>query len=122
MEILVIDDEEAIVEMTSITLEDEGYQVHMAYNGEEGLKVYRENQEAISIVLIDLNLPDMGGLDFLKTLRDTGFSIKALVMSGDPQPPELSSFGSGAVIQYLQKPFSMSKMVGLIRDFDFLSF
>ncbi|MCK4985739.1 MAG: response regulator, partial [Desulfobacterales bacterium] len=57
--ILVIDDEEANVRVLSISLKSDGYDVAMAYSGEEGLEVFKK--ESPEIVLTDLKMPGMDG-------------------------------------------------------------
>ncbi len=59
--ILVVDDDDQIRELTSEVLEDSGYQVISASNGEQALDIFKEKAKDIDLVLMDLNMPGMGG-------------------------------------------------------------
>ncbi|MDD5712462.1 MAG: response regulator, partial [Smithellaceae bacterium] len=65
--ILVVDDEKDIVELISYNLEREGYNVLKAYDGEEALRVAKERKP--SLIVLDLMLPKMSGLDVCRALR-----------------------------------------------------
>jgi len=78
--ILVIDDEKAIRESFHFYLEDSGYAVHEAKNGQEGLKMI--GQKKPDAVLVDLRMPKVDGLDVLAYLQKTYPDIPAIVISG----------------------------------------
>ena len=65
--ILVVDDEMDILEMTSIMLEDEGYEVLTALNGETAIQIAKNN--SIDLILLDAVMPGMNGLDVCRTLK-----------------------------------------------------
>ena len=67
--ILVVDDEEAIREFTKAILEDYGYRVETAGDGEEGVRFYEE-VEGIDLVVLDMVMPKLGGRDVYERLRD----------------------------------------------------
>ncbi len=78
--ICIIDDEPAILKSLSSILEDEGYQVIVATNGIEGLKVVRSDSP--DLVLLDIWMPEMDGLETLKRLRLQFPGILVVMMSG----------------------------------------
>ena len=67
--ILAIDDEEHILELLSYNLEQNGYRVFTACSGEEGLKILEK--EKIDLMLLDIMLPGMDGMDVLKAVRNS---------------------------------------------------
>lgn len=90
--IAVIEDEQAIASMYRFKLENEGFQVGVAYNGEEGLLLVKEFVP--ELILLDLRMPIMSGATMLEQLRSTdwGSIIKVIVLtniSKDEAPPGL---------------------------------
>jgi acyl carrier protein len=79
--ILVIDDDKNLVEIYQRALERAGYQVFCAYQGKEGLTTLKKNP--VDLIILDLKMPKMGGVEFLNTLRkDPQFKeTKVLIMS-----------------------------------------
>src|ERR1017187_96292 len=67
--ILVVDDEESIIESVTFSLEREGYSTYSALSGLEALRLF--NQEHPSLVILDVMLPDLSGLEVCKNLRST---------------------------------------------------
>ena len=78
--ILMIDDEALIRESVVAFLEDNGFEVLEAENGEQGLEVFKEYHP--DIILCDLHMPMMGGLDLLSQLRQEEVDIPFIVVSG----------------------------------------
>lgn len=67
--ILIIEDEENIARVLQLELQFEGYEAEMAHTGTDGLLKYREQKW--DLVLLDIMLPEMSGLDVLKRIRST---------------------------------------------------
>src|SRR5262249_50458760 len=78
--ILVVDDEEAIVSSLSSILEDEGYEVSVAKSGTEALKTYMSDPP--DLMLLDIWMPDMDGLETLRRIREIVPTAQVMVMSG----------------------------------------
>jgi len=104
--VLIIEDEEMILESVSELLTDEGYQCLSARDGLEGLNVWKENRGRIQVVLLDIDLPKMGGWDVLRRMRDIDEEARVVLCSGyfDPETRNLSD--GKRVIEYLAKPYS----------------
>jgi CheY-like chemotaxis protein len=87
--ILLIEDEELIISLLSKKLAKEGYEVTLARNGEEGLKVMPEFKP--DIVLLDIIMPKKGGFDVLEAMskEDDLKSIPVIIISNSGQPVEL---------------------------------
>ncbi len=110
--ILVIDDEKSIRRFIDASLTAKGYEVLLAKTGQEGIKTASESHP--DVVILDLNLPDKGGLDVLKEIRK--FSrvpvIVLTVKNADADKELLLDSGAD---DYLVKPFSLTELLARIR-------
>ena len=80
--ILAIDDEPGVRNLTRSFLEEDGYRIRLAASGAEGLALI-EN-EAIDLILLDLQMPEMNGPEFLLRLQETGRSIPVIIITAYP--------------------------------------
>lgn len=108
MTALIIDDEIQIRRLLRMALESKGYAVKEAANGQMGL------QEAVfhkpDVILLDLGLPDMDGVEVLKRLREWS-SVPVLILSvRDQESVKLAAFDAGAD-DYVSKPFSTAELL-----------
>ncbi len=78
--ILVIDDEEAIIRVLSISLKSDGFDVVTATSGKEGLKVFQK--ESPGIVLTDIKMPGMDGIEVLKKIKDIDSAAEVIIITG----------------------------------------
>ena len=103
--ILVVDDESGVREAISLLLEEKGYEVQTANNGREGVEVFGRFQP--DLVLTDVAMPDMEGIEFLKIMRREKRNLPVIVMSGHVVGTKFlksaNLFGATAT---LKKPFS----------------
>ncbi len=114
--LLVVDDEELIRELAMRYLIQAGYKILMAGNGVEALEIYRENQSGISLVILDLIMPEMGGRECLKDLLEINPNVKVLIASGfSPDGPTKETLEAGAK-GFVQKPFRAKGMLTTIRQ------
>ncbi|MCK5945136.1 MAG: response regulator, partial [Planctomycetes bacterium] len=103
-QILVIEDEPDLRAGLQHNLELEGYKVSGAADGREGLRKAREGQA--SLVLLDLMLPEMPGLEVLKHLRETGHETPIIIISAKGQDRDKVQGLELGADDYLTKPFS----------------
>jgi len=91
--ILVVDDEKMLLEVGREMLELLGYRVYTAENGQEAIAVYRERQNEIDMVLLDMIMPGISGGETFDRLREINSGIKVLLPSGysiEGQAPEIA--------------------------------
>ncbi|HEB52412.1 MAG TPA: response regulator transcription factor [bacterium] len=112
-QILIIEDEPDLRSGLQHNLELEGYKVAVAADGKEGLRKAREGQA--SLVLLDLMLPEMPGLDVLKHLRDTGHETPVIIISAKGQDRDKVQGLELGADDYLTKPFGLSELLARIR-------
>jgi CheY-like chemotaxis protein len=106
--ILVVDDEFAMVEALSALLEDEGYHVVTAANGEEALACLREGPHP-DLVLLDVMMPRLDGRDVLRRMQeDTSLKdIPVILMSAAAHPLDQARLGHAV---FLHKPFDIAAL------------
>ena len=108
--ILVVEDDPFVVDLIEKMLRRLGYQVLMAGRGEDGLKVYSEHREEIALVLTDLVMPGMGGVELFHALREQDPEVKVAVMTGYPLENEGERLLSQGLLGWMQKPLNLSKL------------
>ena len=111
--ILVIEDERALVEVLSYNLEREGFEVLVAYDGQDGLR--QAQIKLPDLVVLDLMLPGLSGLEALRELHREKSDLPVLILSARSDLPiKLKSFELGAV-DYVAKPFSLDELLARAR-------
>jgi len=111
--ILIVDDAPAILATLSGILMDEGYDVHVAENGADALRAVQVHLPAI--VLLDIWMPEMDGLDALKKMKALQSDIIVVMMSGHGSIETAVRAIKLGAYDYVEKPISLEKIVLLIR-------
>jgi PAS domain S-box-containing protein len=114
--ILLIDDEHSIVTVTREILEMSGYSVITAFNGKEGLAVYENNKHRIALVLTDIMMPLMDGYTMMTALRAIEPTVKIIAASGLPISTNAVQPAIDAANAFLNKPYSVDKLLTMIYD------
>jgi DNA-binding response OmpR family regulator len=110
--ILVVDDDREILDMLTDHLEDEGYAVSQAVDGEQALESVRS--EPPDLVLLDVTMPGVSGLEVLRRLRLDHPRIPVVMITGiEDETLARSTLKMGA-FDYLQKPFDPYRLSGLV--------
>jgi len=114
--ILLVEDEAGIRALVRKILRREGYEVLEAGSGEEALNVAASYQAKIDLLLTDVVLPGMGGRQLAESMREWKPSMKVLYVSGysDDEAVRAGAFPPGS--KFLQKPFTLSALVGAVRE------
>ncbi|MDX1587831.1 MAG: response regulator [Oleiphilaceae bacterium] len=108
--VLVIDDEPTLVQLLTLWLEMHGHQVLTAAHGEAGLQTLE--QAGVDIILVDMMMPHMDGITFIRHLREKGYDQRVIVLSALPGNPDLEEAG---VIAQIRKPLSARDRNELLR-------
>ena len=110
--ILVIDDEKSMRKLLDISLASEGYQVELAKTAKEGLTLSTDFRP--DIIILDLGLPDMPGLEVMKKIRARSATPVIVLTVKDSDLDKVSLLDAGAD-DYLTKPFNVSELSARIR-------
>jgi len=102
---LIIDDEMGIVEEVRDFFSEEGFEVHVADSGKEGLEIIKQKKP--HVVILDIKLPDMSGLQVLKEVKEIDAAIKVIVNTGYVDQQIIDEAAFLRCDAFLQKPFNL---------------
>jgi CheY-like chemotaxis protein len=108
--ILLVEDEESIRIIGSALLKAIGFSVITATNGREALDIYRERGSGIDLVLLDLLMPEMGGFETYRILREISHSIPVVICSGCNAAEILEEIGDDEHAAVIQKPYNPGQL------------
>ncbi len=108
--ILLVDDEEAVREVAAMMLAQLGYEVEVASDGGEGLRVYEEARERYDLVVLDMIMPGMGGGECFRALRQIDPDVKVLLCSGHDVEGEASKLMSEGLAGAVRKPYMLREL------------
>ena len=117
IKILFVEDEIDLITIISDTLSKLGAQFITASNGAEGLEKLKENPD-VRLVVTDINMPIMNGLEMIKNIREGGSDIPCIIMSAHTEPEYLKSAEDLNVTDYILKPFDFIKFINLVGELD----
>ncbi len=112
--VLIVDDEAEFRDMLRSMLANAGYRTGVAADGKEALEVL--DRESFDVILLDIWMPRMNGLEMLTELRARWLLPKVIVMSGDNQPETLLSAVREQAYQYIMKPFPPAELLDMVAD------
>ena len=110
---LVVDDSLAVRMLLTRILSDLGYEVHAASNGREALEVIEVEKNAVSLILLDWNMPEINGLDLLKRLRHSPelSSLVVVMVSAESEVDHIAAALEAGANEYIMKPFTKEILV-----------
>src|SRR3954454_5950132 len=112
--VLVIDDEAAIRDSLRMTLEYEGYEFFGAATGQEGLAL--AEREAPDLVLLDVKMPGMDGIEVLERLRNMNDAVPVIVVSGHGTIQTAVEATKKGAIDFIEKPFASERVLVSLRN------
>ena len=115
-QILVVDDELALLEMTKETLKTYGYRVWAAGNGAEALLLYQQHRDEIAAVITDAMMPVMDGPVLIRTLRNLDPDVKIICVSGLASEHKLAQIEKSQVRSFITKPFTRATLLTTLRE------
>jgi PAS domain S-box-containing protein len=114
--ILFIEDEYLILKVIRRLLKSYGYSVYVAADGEEALEVFTRHRDEIALVLSDVGLPKMSGIDVFKKLKEMDPHIKVVLASGFFEPDLKFSLHQLGIKGFIQKPYSNDEVLRKLRE------
>jgi PAS domain S-box-containing protein len=114
-EVLLVDDEEGVLTLMRRFLERAGYSVRTASSGEEGLARFRESRGSLSAVILDLNMPGMGGDEALLAIRALDPELPVIVTSGYSEEEVGRRCAGARISAVLPKPYLPAELIEEVR-------
>ena len=108
--ILLIDDEEMVVQITEKMLQKMGYKILNAYSGHEGLKLFQKYQNQIGLIICDMIMPKMDGLELVFRLREIDPFVKVLLSSGSLIEEDEKDVVRRGFDGLIKKPYTMNAL------------
>ena len=109
IKILVIDDEKEVLDLISGLLKNQGFDVYQASSGEQGIELFeRENP---TIILTDINIPDISGIEILKLVKKASPTTQVIVFSGMGTTDDIIKTLRLGASDYLTKPFNIGLLI-----------
>ncbi len=114
--ILLVDDEEVVAQGCRHVIEALGCEVFVAMGGEEAIKIYRESQDKIDLVVLDMIMPNMSGGETYDRLKEINPEIKVLLSSGYSIRGQATGILNRGCNGFIQKPFNMEQLSHKFRE------
>ena len=114
---LVVDDDHLVRVVLQLGLERAGYSVWIAFNGREGVHLYRKHQDLIDVVLLDLCMPVMDGPTTLDELIGINREVRVCIMSGDLGDHDTEDLRRRGAACFIAKPFRLYELIDLLESF-----
>jgi PAS domain S-box-containing protein len=113
--LLMIDDEESIRNLGKELLDEAGYNVLTAGSGREALRTYQELGKGVSLVILDLVMPDMSGLECLEELLKMNPEVKVLIVSGYSPANQGTEVLERGAVGFVPKPYNFKQILAAVR-------
>jgi signal transduction histidine kinase/ActR/RegA family two-component response regulator len=114
--ILLVDDEDMVIDATSEMLETLGYSVNVARSGEEAILFCRKNNDKIDLVILDIVMPAMNGVEAYGILKKINPQIKVLLSSGYSVNESVTKMLDNGCQGFIQKPFNLTQLSQKVRE------
>src|SRR5579863_3290705 len=115
MAILIVDDDQAVRDALRRALAMQGYEVELASDGEEGLLRVRANPNGIDLLIVDILMPRLDGLEMTRRLRADGNAVPILMLTAREQVADRVAGLEAGADDYLVKPFALEELVARVR-------
>lgn len=112
--VLVVDDEEAVRNLTRSVLERSGYEVLLAADGAGAIEVFRAHRDRIAVVLLDQTMPEMSGPEALAAIRAIAPQVPVWLTSGYGRPEDVAGGPAALADGFLAKPFSPEEVASAV--------
>jgi DNA-binding response OmpR family regulator len=114
--VLIVEDEPRIAGFLAKGLQRQGYEVQCAYSGSEALEwTGKDGAEPIDLIVLDLGLPDIDGLDVLRELQARGSDVPVLVLTARTEESDRAAALELGAVEYLTKPLPFPDFLGRVR-------
>jgi two-component system cell cycle sensor histidine kinase/response regulator CckA len=114
--VLVVDDEEIVRQTARLSLERNGYKVLLAKGGAEAVQLFATSSFLVSLILLDMSMPEMNGKQVMQQIRRLGVEVPVLICSGYSESEVFKEFAGLDIAGVLQKPFTAGQLASRIES------
>jgi len=116
--VLIAEDSSVIQNLTKKILEIQNYKIYSAKNGLQVLQMLEE--ESFDVILMDINMPKMDGMECAKSIRSLGDPVKSkipiIAITGNAKNYSIEDFNEVGINEYLQKPLNFDLLVDTVKN------
>ena len=113
--VLVVEKEQLVLRLLEKVLSEGGYQVLLAADGEEAIEVYRFHKLEIDVVLLDVGLPKVNGVDVLYKMKSENPDVRVIIVSGFLEPELRTKMQQAGVEHFIDKPYMLDQVLETIQ-------
>lgn len=117
--VLLVDDEETVLLVVTSLLTHIGFEVLQAENGEKALSLFKENQDQIELVLLDLTMPGKSGDETFRELKQIYPNVKVIMSSGFNEQEVIQQFSGKGIAGFIQKPYTLDALKDVLSNVNF---
>jgi two-component system, cell cycle sensor histidine kinase and response regulator CckA len=114
--ILVVEDEELMLHLLQKTFSRKGYEVLAAADGEEAIEIYHACKHTVDVVLLDVGLPKISGIDVFFRMKEENPEIRAVIVSGFLDPEIKAEMFRAGVRHFFAKPYAFDEIIDAFQD------
>ena len=114
--ILIVEDEQQMQDLMRELLESNGFAVYVVTNGRDAIDYYKNNRDSISLVVLDVMLPELDGRETYYELKKINDRIKVFFCTGFASLVEIQSLIEKENLHALQKPFSPKEFLTIVKE------
>ncbi len=114
--LLLVEDEESLLDLMAGILENSGYRIIKANDGEEAMRLFDENKDEIKLVLTDMGLPKIGGFEAFQKMKAIKPGVKVILASGYLDSKVRSQMLEAGAEDFVQKPYDLIEIMSRIRE------
>jgi PAS domain S-box-containing protein len=114
--VLVVDDEESLRAFIRDALESFGYRVLEAKDGIEAIEVFKRDGDSVGLVLLDMQMPGLGGRQTFRRLQEMNADLRVVLMSGHGRESEIDQCLAEGVLAFLEKPCRVQELTRVVRE------
>jgi CheY-like chemotaxis protein len=114
--VLIVDDDETIRISVQRMIERSGFSVLTASGGQEAIRLFREHQQEVNCVLLDLTMPDLDGAETFRELRKIRPDVRVLLSSGFSEEAATERFPGQGLAGFVQKPYQLDTLITKLQE------